>query len=125
MIFVNDSDQYCHYSFPSFYDTAIADATLQYLIAFLVLLSTVKLLHLLRLNPKMNMITAALQRAWNDIYSFLVIIVIMFLAYSISVSTCTGYILFSHNTFDQKFKILILFHCNTGICDSDLFFGVC
>lgn len=59
---------------------------LQYLIAFLVLLATTKLWYLLRLNPKMNMITAALQRAWSDISGFLVIIVIMFIAYSIAVS---------------------------------------
>lgn len=54
--------------------------------AFLVLLATVKLWHLLRLNPKMNMITAALQRAWTSISGLLLIIVIMLLAYSIAVS---------------------------------------
>lgn len=59
---------------------------LQYLIAFLVLLATFKLWHLLRLNPKMNMITTALQRAWSDISGFLVVIVIMFVAYSTAVS---------------------------------------
>lgn len=45
----------------SFSETAAADAVLGYIIAFLVLLSTVKLWHLLRLNPKMNMITSKLQ----------------------------------------------------------------
>uniref|UniRef100_A0A3P8SK35 Polycystic kidney disease 1 like 2a n=1 Tax=Amphiprion percula TaxID=161767 RepID=A0A3P8SK35_AMPPE len=53
------------------------DSLLQYLIAFLVLLTTVKMWHLLRLNPKMNMITATLQRAWSDISDFLVVIVII------------------------------------------------
>lgn len=72
--------------FASFYETAKADSTLQYLIAFLVLLSTIKMWHLLRLNPKMNMITATLQRAWSDISGFLLIILIMFLAYSITVN---------------------------------------
>lgn len=72
--------------FPSFYETATADALLQYLIAFLVLLATIKLWHLLRLNPKMYMITATLQRAWSDISGFLVIIAIMLVAYSIAVS---------------------------------------
>ncbi|GLD74105.1 polycystic kidney disease protein 1-like 2 [Lates japonicus] len=38
--------------FASFYETAAADLLLQYLIAFLVLLSTVKLWHLLRLDHK-------------------------------------------------------------------------
>ncbi|MEQ2215393.1 hypothetical protein XENOCAPTIV_000549 [Xenoophorus captivus] len=64
-----------------------ADAVLGYLIAFLVLLATVKLWHLLRLNPKLHMITATLQRAWTDISGFLVVMTIMFLAYSIAVRT--------------------------------------
>lgn len=71
----------------SFSETARADAVLGYLIAFLVLLSTVKLWHLLRLNPKLNMITSALRRAWGDISGFITVIAIMFLAYSIAVST--------------------------------------
>lgn len=70
----------------SFSETARADAVLGYLIAFLVLLSTVKLWHLLRLNPKLNMITSALRRAWGDISGFITVIAIMFLAYSIAVS---------------------------------------
>lgn len=71
----------------SFNETARADAVLGYLIAFLVLLSTVKLWHLLRLNPKLNMITSTLRRAWGDISGFITVIAIMFLAYSIAVST--------------------------------------
>ncbi|XP_028289475.1 polycystic kidney disease protein 1-like 2 [Parambassis ranga] len=93
--------------FPSFYETAIADATLQYLIAFLVLLSTVKLWHLLRLNPKTNMITAALQRAWNDIASFLVIIVIMFLAYSITSNVIYGWKMSSYKTIADALLTII------------------
>lgn len=71
----------------SFNETARADAVLGYLIAFLVLLSTVKLWHLLRLNPKLNMITSTLRRAWGDISGFIIVIAIMFLAYSVAVST--------------------------------------
>lgn len=63
---------------------------LGYVIAFLVLLSTVKLWHLLRLNPKMNMITSALRRAWGDISGFVTIILVMLLAYSIAVSASRG-----------------------------------
>lgn len=76
----------CSFSrYASFHETAKADSVLGYLIAFLVLLATVKLWHLLRLNPKLHMITATLQRAWTDISGFLVVMTIMFLAYSISV----------------------------------------
>lgn len=66
------------------------DAALGYTIAFLVLMSTVKLWHLLQLNPKMNTITLALRRAWGDISSFMAIILIMLLAYSIAVSVSFG-----------------------------------
>lgn len=74
------------YRFANFYDTASADSLLQYLIAFLVLLSTSKLWHLFRLNSKINIFTATLERAWNDMSGFLLIIGIMLVAYSITVS---------------------------------------
>lgn len=74
------------YRFANFYDTTSADLLLQYLIAFLVLLSTSKLWHLLRLNSKMNIFTATLERAWNDMSGFLLITGIMLVAYSIAVN---------------------------------------
>jgi len=80
----------------SFSETARADAVLGYLIAFLVLLSTVKLWHLLRLNPKLNMITSTLRRAWGDISGFITVIAIMFLAYSIAVSTVVSVVCSLH-----------------------------
>ncbi|XP_053722204.1 polycystic kidney disease protein 1-like 2 [Synchiropus splendidus] len=84
--------------FASFQETARADAVLGYLIAFLVLLATIKLWHLLRLNPKLHMITATLQRAWTDISGFLVVISIMFLAYSIASNLMYGWKLYSYRT---------------------------
>uniref|UniRef100_A0A4W4GFP4 Polycystic kidney disease 1 like 2a n=1 Tax=Electrophorus electricus TaxID=8005 RepID=A0A4W4GFP4_ELEEL len=89
----NHKDQYA-----GFHETAIADAVLGYLIAFLVLLATIKLWHLLRLNPKLNMITATLRRAWNDISGFIVVITIMFLAYSIACNLMYGWKLYSYRT---------------------------
>ncbi|NWY27439.1 PK1L2 protein, partial [Pheucticus melanocephalus] len=82
----------------SFSETARADAVLGYLIAFLVLLSTVKLWHLLRLNPKLNMITSTLRRAWGDISGFITVIAIMFLAYSITANLIFGWKLYSYKT---------------------------
>ncbi|XP_004690218.1 PREDICTED: polycystic kidney disease protein 1-like 2 [Condylura cristata] len=82
----------------SFGETAAADAALGYIIAFLVLLSTVKLWHLLRLNPKMNMITSALCRAWGDISGFITVILIMLLAYSITSNLVFGWKLRSYKT---------------------------
>ncbi|XP_047436040.1 polycystic kidney disease protein 1-like 2 isoform X3 [Mugil cephalus] len=89
----NNKDQYA-----SFHETAKADAVLGYLIAFLVLLATIKLWHLLRLNPKLHMITATLQRAWADISGFLVVMTIMFLAYSIASNLMYGWKLYSYRT---------------------------
>ncbi|XP_041634961.1 polycystic kidney disease protein 1-like 2 [Cheilinus undulatus] len=89
----NHKDQYA-----SFHETAKADAVLGYLIAFLVLLATVKLWHLLRLNPKLHMITATLQRAWTDISGFLVVMTIMFLAYTIASNLMYGWKLYSYRT---------------------------
>lgn len=77
---------------------------LGYLIAFLVLLATVKLWHLLRLNPKLHMITATLQRAWTDISGFLVVIAIMFLAYSVAVRS------FPHLTSTSSWSPVISFY---------------
>ncbi|XP_039983123.1 polycystic kidney disease protein 1-like 2 [Xiphias gladius] len=89
----SNKDQYA-----SFHETAKADAVLGYLIAFLVLLATVKLWHLLRLNPKLHMITSTLQRAWTDISGFLVVLTIMFLAYSIASNLMYGWKLYSYRT---------------------------
>ncbi|XP_041506459.1 polycystic kidney disease protein 1-like 2 [Microtus oregoni] len=82
----------------SFSETAATDAALGYTIAFLVLLSTVKLWHLLRLNPKMNVIASVLRRAWGDISSFMAIILIMLLAYSIASNLIFGWKLRSYKT---------------------------
>ena len=77
---------HCVNSFANFRETATADAALGYLIAFVVLLATIKLWHLLRLNPKLHMIAATLQRAWGDISGFLIVMTIMIVAYSVCVS---------------------------------------
>ncbi|XP_008063168.1 polycystic kidney disease protein 1-like 2 [Carlito syrichta] len=91
----------------SFSETAAADAALGYIIAFLVLLSTVKLWHLLRLNPKMNMITSALRRAWGDISGFIIVILIMLLAYSIASNLIFGWKLRSYKTLIDAAETMI------------------
>ncbi|KAM6194938.1 polycystin-1-like protein 3 [Sarcoramphus papa] len=91
----------------SFNETAKADAVLGYLIAFLVLLSTVKLWHLLRLNPKLNMITSTLRRAWGDISGFITVIAIMFLAYSIATNLIFGWKLYSYKTLFDSAEAMV------------------
>nr|XP_040057277.1 polycystic kidney disease protein 1-like 2 isoform X1 [Gasterosteus aculeatus aculeatus] len=116
------------HQFASFYETATADSALQYLVAFLVLLATFKLWHLLRLNPKMNVITAALQRAWNDICSFLVVILIMFVAYSVSSNLIYGWKISSYKTFTDALLTIIglqigIFNYDEVLGDSPLLGG--
>ncbi|XP_056621432.1 polycystic kidney disease protein 1-like 2 [Triplophysa dalaica] len=93
--------------FVSFSETAAADAVLGYLIAFLVLLATIKLWHLLRLNPKLHMITSTLQRAWADISGFIVVMTIMFLAYSIACNLMYGWRLYSYRSLLQAGQTII------------------
>ncbi|XP_032892399.1 polycystic kidney disease protein 1-like 2 [Amblyraja radiata] len=93
--------------FVSFYETAMADAAMGYLIAFLVLLATIKLWHLLRLNPKLNMITSTLRRAWGDISGFLTVILIMFLAYSIATNLMFGWTMSSYKTIFDAAETMI------------------
>ncbi|KAL8194772.1 UNVERIFIED_CONTAM: Polycystic kidney disease protein 1-like 2 [Gekko kuhli] len=93
--------------FASFNQTATVDAILGYLIAFLVLLSTVKLWHLLRLNPKLNMITSTLRRAWGDISGFVTVIIIMFLAYSIATNLIYGWKLNSYKTLFDSAETMV------------------
>ncbi|XDV17483.1 hypothetical protein PO909_023332 [Leuciscus waleckii] len=98
--------------FPSFHDTAVIDATLGYLMAFLVLLACVKLWHLLRLNPKLHLITSSLQRAWNEMSSFIVVIFIILVAYSLSVmesDPVLGALIISTCVIFITFVILTLF----------------
>ncbi|KAF6734274.1 Polycystic kidney disease protein 1-like 2 [Oryzias melastigma] len=103
--------------FASFYDTATADQQLQYLIAFLVLLATVKCWNLLRLNPKMNLLTAALQRAWTDISSFLLIFGVLFVAYSVTSNLIYGWKLSSYKTFSDS--LLTVISLQAGIFNYD------
>ncbi|KAA0723782.1 Polycystic kidney disease protein 1-like 2 PC1-like 2 protein [Triplophysa tibetana] len=108
----NNKDQ-----FPSFQDTALADATLGYLLAFLVLLASVKLWHLLRLNPKLHLITASLQRAWKDISNFIMVIAIVFVAYSLACNLIFGWKLYSYRSFLDAFKTI--FNLQFGLFNYD------
>ncbi|XP_028812925.1 polycystic kidney disease protein 1-like 2 [Denticeps clupeoides] len=98
----NHKDEYV-----SFHDTATADDMLGYLIALLVLLATIKLWHLMRLNSKLHLITSILQRAWTQISSYLVVISIMLLAYSIACNLLYGWKLYSYKTLQDSAMTLV------------------
>ncbi|TRY95089.1 hypothetical protein DNTS_004183 [Danionella cerebrum] len=103
--------------FPSFHDSAVMDTTLGYLMAFLVLLSCLKLWHLLRLNPKLNLITSSLQRAWSDMSSFVFVLFIILIAYSITCNLIFGWKLSSYKTLPDAFRSI--FSLQMGIFNYD------
>uniref|UniRef100_A0A8C4NF77 Uncharacterized protein n=2 Tax=Eptatretus burgeri TaxID=7764 RepID=A0A8C4NF77_EPTBU len=73
--------------FVSFYQAALSDAALGYLLSLIVLLATTKMWQLLRLNPKLSLLTGALRRAGQDMRSFLTLLSITLGAYAVSVRT--------------------------------------
>lgn len=58
---------------------------LTYLIAFLVALTTVKLWNLLRLNPRMRLISRTLQKAWGETLGFLLTLLVLLTGYAFAV----------------------------------------
>ncbi|XP_069594527.1 polycystin-1-like protein 2 [Ranitomeya imitator] len=84
--------------FVSFYDTATIDSAQSYTIAFLVSLLTIKLWRLLNLNPNLHLITTTLQKAWNEISGFLLTILILLVAYSISCNLLFGWTISNYRT---------------------------
>lgn len=117
--------------YASFYETASADRVLQYLVAFLVLLSTVKLWHLFRINSKINVFTATLERAWSDMSSFLLIVGLLLLAYSMAVSHDCGAkrftVLYVHEinlaTYEEKTRLKIQSKSDSPASNIATFYG--
>ncbi|OCT84451.1 hypothetical protein XELAEV_18022604mg [Xenopus laevis] len=85
--------------FVSFYETAIVESIHDYSIAFLVSLMTAKLWSLLSLNPNLHLITVTLRKAWDEISCFLIAIVIVIVAYSITCNLLYGWSIYSYRTF--------------------------
>uniref|UniRef100_A0A5F8G1V8 Polycystin 1 like 3, transient receptor potential channel interacting n=1 Tax=Monodelphis domestica TaxID=13616 RepID=A0A5F8G1V8_MONDO len=76
--------QYRHKKrFTNLHEIVQVTAALTYLIGFLVLLTTIRLWSLLRLNPRLHIISTTLKRAWDEVVGFLLIILILLTGYSI------------------------------------------
>ncbi|KAM5138143.1 polycystin-1-like protein 3 [Mantella aurantiaca] len=84
--------------FISFYETATIDTAHGYVVAFLVALMTVKLWRLLNLNPNLHLITVTLQKSWNEISGFLLMISILLVAYGISCNLLFGWSIGNYKT---------------------------
>ncbi|XP_067904987.1 polycystin-1-like protein 2 [Heterodontus francisci] len=68
--------------FVSFHRLVIINSALNFVIAVLVALTTVKLWCLLHLNPKLHLFTSAMERAWEELKGLFVILVLLLVAYS-------------------------------------------
>uniref|UniRef100_UPI00398F8683 polycystin-1-like protein 2 n=1 Tax=Pristiophorus japonicus TaxID=55135 RepID=UPI00398F8683 len=93
--------------FVNFYETAIIDSGLGYVIAFLVSLATVKFWNLLHFNPKMHLITSSLQRAWSNLLGLLVIMLVLLVSYSSICNLVLGLSISSYRTFSSAVVTII------------------
>ncbi|XP_032892396.1 polycystic kidney disease protein 1-like 2 [Amblyraja radiata] len=93
--------------FINFYETAITDSALGYVIAFLVLLATVKFWSLLHLNPKMHLITSSMERAWGNLLGLLLIMLVLLVSYSSICNLVLGLNLSSYRTFTSAVVTMV------------------
>ncbi|XP_060109861.1 LOW QUALITY PROTEIN: polycystin-1-like protein 3 [Heteronotia binoei] len=75
------------------------DAALTQLMAFLVALSTIQLWQLLRLNPRMLLISRTLQAAWEEIVGFLLTLLVLLVGYTFACNLLFGWSIASFKTF--------------------------
>ncbi|KAM4723014.1 polycystin-1-like protein 3 [Rhinophrynus dorsalis] len=104
-----DIDRYHldHSRFVSLYETATIDCIHGYSVAFLVSLVTVKLWSLLSLNPNLHLITVTLQKAWSEISGFLLTILILLVAYSITCNLLFGWSISNYKSFFESAVTII------------------
>ncbi|XP_051829492.1 polycystic kidney disease protein 1-like 3 [Antechinus flavipes] len=94
-------DQYRHNKsrFISFHEVIQVAFVLTYLLGFLVLLTTIRLWSLLRLNPRLQIISTTLRRAWDEVVGFSLIILILLTGYSIAFNILFGWSIADYKTF--------------------------
>ncbi|KAM9063176.1 polycystin-1-like protein 3 [Sarcophilus harrisii] len=94
-------DRYRHNKsrFISFHEVVQVAFALTYLLGFLVLLTTIRLWSLLRLNPRLQIISTTLRRAWDEVVGFLLIILILLTGYSIAFNILFGWSIADYKTF--------------------------
>lgn len=76
--------------FISFYEAIKVNSAIVHLMGFLVLLATVQLWNLLHHNPRLQVISKTLSKAWDEVVGFLLVILILLTGYAIAVSPHSG-----------------------------------
>ncbi|XP_068943600.1 LOW QUALITY PROTEIN: polycystin-1-like protein 3 [Petaurus breviceps papuanus] len=96
-----DMEQYRHNKsrFISFHETVQVTCALTYLLGFLVLLTTIRLWSLLRLSPRLRVVSTTLKRAWDEVAGFLLIILLLLTGYSIAFNILFGWSISDYRTF--------------------------
>ena len=94
--------------FTSFHEALNLDFILLYLIAFLVMLATVKLLRLLGFNPKMRLFNETLSQVWTSLASFILMLFIMFIATGTLYYISYGHVLEDYRSFPKSLGSLFL-----------------
>ncbi|XP_051884653.1 polycystic kidney disease protein 1-like 2 [Pristis pectinata] len=69
-------------SYVSFHGLAIINTAFNYIVSVLVVLNSLKLWCMLHLNPKLYLLTSAMQRAWKELKGLFLIMGLLLVAYS-------------------------------------------
>ncbi|KAM5208636.1 polycystin-1-like protein 3 isoform 2-T3 [Hipposideros larvatus] len=82
------------------FDEAIqVNSAVIHLMGFLVLLATVQLWNLLHHNPRLQLIRRTLSKAWDEVLSFLLVILILLTGYAITFNLLFGWSIYDYRTF--------------------------
>uniref|UniRef100_A0A671EH09 Polycystin 1 like 3, transient receptor potential channel interacting n=1 Tax=Rhinolophus ferrumequinum TaxID=59479 RepID=A0A671EH09_RHIFE len=85
--------------FINFYEAIKVNSAVIHLMGFLVLLATVQLWNLLHHNPRLQIIHRTLSKAWDEVVSFLLVILILLTGYAIAFNLLFGWSIYDYRTF--------------------------
>ena len=92
--------------FISFHLAANVDDAFAYLFGFLVIISTVKFLHLLRLNPRMYLLTTVMSKSCLELIAFTILTAVYMCSYTVLVNLFFGPHLHNYHTYKMAFSSL-------------------
>uniref|UniRef100_A0A8C6RIQ7 Polycystic kidney disease 1 like 3 n=1 Tax=Nannospalax galili TaxID=1026970 RepID=A0A8C6RIQ7_NANGA len=85
--------------FVNFHEALQVSSAVIYLMGFLVLLATVQLWDLLRHNPQFQVISKTMNKAWDEVVGFLLIILILLTSYAMTFNLLFGWSISDYQSF--------------------------
>ncbi|XP_028357897.1 polycystic kidney disease protein 1-like 3 [Phyllostomus discolor] len=85
--------------FINFYEAVKVNAAVIHLMGFLLLLTTVRLWNLLHHNPRLQVIGRTLNKAWDEMVGFMLVILILLTGYAIAFNLVFGWRISEYRTF--------------------------